>query len=67
MKLFTFAKSTAKPQPIRDENGRFLPGNAYRMVAETRSIDGIGYTRMIQPKSGKTVQYRKNLILGNSR
>lgn len=67
MKLFTFTKSTAKPQPIRDDKGRFLPGNPYRMKAEHRSIDGIGYTRMVNGISGKSINFVKNTVLGNSR
>ena len=62
----TRAPKTA-PMTDRDNTGRFLPGNRYRMVDDTRSIEGISYTRRVNGVSRATVQYLRQTAQGNTR
>lgn len=57
----------AQPAADRDTRGRFLPGNRYRMVTDTRSIAGVSYTRRVNGYSGKTVSYTRERGQGNTR
>ena len=46
---------------------RFTPGNPSRIRTEARSIGGVGYTRQVNGKSGRTMRYLKATTKGNSR
>lgn len=46
---------------------QFAPGNPSRIRTETRSIGGVGYTRQVNGKSGRTMRYLKATTKGNSR
>lgn len=58
------------PQLLPGQSGnpyRFKRGNGCRLRTEARSIGGVGYTRQVNGKSGRTMRYLKATTKGNSR